>query len=151
MQATALVFVVITACDSTGHRATADAVVDALAAAAATPSGTADIGKAVKGDWTRLVFVCAYSHQEQVDKELGFAWPEYTATVHDGAQTWIFATRNEVVTWAVVSGYHGDPCYYEGKNPPSVVARSDAVFRVEDTGERVIDGRTPYRALRPRG
>jgi hypothetical protein len=110
-----------------------------------------DIGKVVKGDWTQLVFVCAYSAQEVVDTDLGFPWPEYRPTDQDGANTWIFATDTGVVTWAVVPGYRGDPCYYDGKNPPTVVARLDAVFRVEDTGERVFDGRTPYRALRPRG
>jgi hypothetical protein len=139
-----------TGCASEGDSNTAEAVENALAAAAKEPSGTADIAKAVKGDWTRLVFVCAYSYQEQVDKDLGFAWSEYTPTEQDGAQTWVFATSTEVVTWAIVSGYHGDPCYHEGRNPPSVVARAEAVFRVEDTGERVIDGKTPYRALRPR-
>lgn len=48
----------------------------------------------------------------------------------------------------MVSGYHGDPCFYEGERPATVVDRANARFRVEDTGERVLDD-VPYRPLRP--
>lgn len=134
-------------CSSTaGDDETAEAVIGSLTAAAGT--GSADLASAVAGDWTRLVFACAYADRASVEESLGFAWPEYRPTDQDSENIWIFATDREVVTWAMIPGYHGDPCYYEGARPPEVVPRLEAEFRVEDTGERVLDD-LPYRALRP--
>lgn len=78
----------------------------------------------------------------------GFAWPDYKPTDQDGENIWVFTTDDKVESWAMVSGYHGDPCFYEGERPPTVVDRPSARFRVEDTGERVLDD-VPYRPLRP--
>ena len=136
------------ACGSAGSNVTANAVTDALAAAAGSESRTVDMSKAIPGDWQRLVFACAYSDRGTVEKALGFAWPDYRPTDQDGENIWVFATDNKVESWAMVPGYHGDPCFYEGEQPPTVVSRDEARFRVEDTGERVLDD-VPYRALRP--
>ena len=136
------------ACASSGSETTAEAVTDALTDAAGSGSGVVDLSEAVTGDWQRMVFACGYSDRATVEKALGFAWPDYTPTDQDGENIWVFATDNRVETWAMVPGYHGDPCFYEGERPSTVVGRDEARFRVEDTGERVLDG-VPYRALRP--
>lgn len=133
---------------SSGSDATAEAVTDAIATAAGAASRTVDLSEAVAGDWQRLVFACAYNDRKTVEKALGFAWPDYEPTDQDGENIWVFATDDKVESWAMVPGYHGDPCFYEGERPPTVVDRANARFRVEDTGERVLDD-VPYRALRP--
>jgi hypothetical protein len=137
-----------TGCSQNGDGDTTDAIEEALAAAAGTPSHTVDIGQAVRGRWTRLIFVCAYTDREYVEKQLGFAWPEFEPTVDDGAHIWVFATSREVVTWSKPRRYYGDPCWYEGSKPESIVARRDARFRVEDSGTRVLQN-VPLRVLRP--
>ena len=136
------------ACGSTGSNATREAVTEALAAAAESGSRTVDMSEAVPGEWQRLIFACAYEDRGTVEKALGFAWPDYEATAQDGENIWIFATDNQVESWAMVLGYHGDPCFSEGERPQTVVGRDEARFRVEDTRERVLDD-VPYRALRP--
>lgn len=135
-------------CVSTGDQSTADTITDSLTAAAASTSRTVEVAKAVDGNWTRLLFVCSYTDRASVEDRLGFAWPDFRSTDQDGENIWVFATDRKIVSWAIIPGYHADPCYYSGARPPDTVARADATFRVEDTGERVLDN-VPYRALRP--
>ena len=121
-------------CANDGDRDTKEAIEKALVAAWDSSTKTVDVSNIVRGDWTRLVFACAYSFREEVEKNLGFAWPEYSMTEQDGAQTWIFATDDEVVKWAVIDGPKGDPCGTDTADREYVVPRHEARFRLDDTG-----------------
>ena len=121
-----------------GDGDTREAVERALVTAWATSSRTVDIDKIVRGNWTRLVFACAYTDRRLVERDLGFEWPEYRETNQDGAQTWIFATDDKVVKWAVINGPKGAPCGADAAHTEYVVPRHDARFRLVDAGYRRV-------------
>lgn len=127
-----LVLVLLTACvASEGDEDTQDALTTALRSAADTDRQV-NLADVVEGDWGRLVFVCPYEDEQEVEERLGFAWEEFPGADDAGdAVTYVFASEDGVTTWATVRRDLGDPC--GGSKAPRTVPRSSAVFSLEQT------------------
>lgn len=79
---------------------------------------------------------------------LRFEGGDYKPRDQDGEILCVFADDDEVLTWAVLPGYLGDPCHYTGQ-APSVVRREEARIRLRDSGETVLEDQPYYVLQKP--
>jgi hypothetical protein len=130
----------------TGDKSTHEALSTALSTAASS-GAEVNLPTTVPGDWTRVLFLCPYGTEEEVNKRLGFAWKDLPGPDDsEGQATFVFATDSEVVAWATLGRSLGDPC--SGATPLRTTERKSAVFRLART-DTSTDG-SPFYSLLPR-
>ena len=98
--------VTLAACsESTGDASTREALTVALGSAASS-GAEVSLATVVPGDWSRVLFLCPYGREEDVNNRLGFTWDDYPGPDDsEGLVTFVFATDSAVMTWAT------EPCW----------------------------------------
>lgn len=102
--------------------------------AAAADSQPVDLGAVADFEWDRVVFVCPYERQQEVDERLGFRWrgfpAEYADHGREGVALLVFVSNDHVEDWTEIGRNLGDPCAHDRKMEP-VLSRDEATIWVD--------------------